>query len=89
MAEAASLEAQEQSVHGKRSVVSSTLLAQRNQMLMKNAPDQEVETLNDQISSVMQKINQASAQIEVNKRSVGSKLDLVRRQLRNAVRMLQ
>ncbi|CUG89198.1 Hypothetical protein, putative, partial [Bodo saltans] len=80
MSEAASLAEQERSLLDKRSVVSSTLLAQRNQMLMKNAPDDEVEKLNIQISAVMERINQTTAQIQQNKRSVESKMDLMQRQ---------
>jgi hypothetical protein len=82
MSEAASLAEQERSLLDKRSVVSSTLLAQRNQMLMKNAPDDEVEKLNIQISAVMERINQTTAQIQQNKRSVESKMDLMQRQRR-------
>lgn len=82
MQEAASLADQERSVLEKRSVVSSTLLAQRNQLLMKNAPDEDVEKLNNQISAVMERINQAAAQIQQNKRTVEGKMDLLQRQRR-------
>jgi hypothetical protein len=79
--EASHLLAQETKVLEKRSLLNSTLLAQRNHLLMKNAPDAEVEALNQRLSGVMAQIANAMQQIESNKRSVTTKLELARLQL--------
>jgi hypothetical protein len=79
--EARQLAGQESKVLDRRSQLHSTLLAQRNRLLMANAPDKEVDELNQKISSVMRQIETATAQIEVNKRSVTTKLELARLQL--------
>ncbi len=83
--EAKQLESQEAKVLERRSQLNSTLLAQRNHLLMRNAPDHEVEALNQKISLVMQQIANATGQIETNKRSVTTKLELTRLQLSVAV----
>ena len=82
--EALRIRGQSNSVVHKRSVVTSTLVAKRNQLLMKNAPDEEVERLNAQIGAVMHKTNEATSRIEQSSRQVQVRLETVNGQLKKA-----
>jgi len=86
--EEAALHKQHNAILQKRAAVSSTLMAQRNQKLMNGAPDADVESLNNDISSVMSKIDAATAHVDSNLARVHAKRDLLSRQLRNAERRL-
>eukprot|EP00388_Colpodella_angusta_P046137 GDKK01068335.1.p1 GENE.GDKK01068335.1~~GDKK01068335.1.p1 ORF type:complete len:121 (+),score=22.54 GDKK01068335.1:32-364(+) len=78
----ADLEVKAQMVQDRRSAIGSNLLARRNQMLMKGAPDTEIETLNEQIHATMQKVGLAMAQIRHKKERVLVELRSIEQQRR-------
>eukprot|EP00658_Telonema_sp_P-2_P041184 TRINITY_DN29450_c0_g1_i1.p1 TRINITY_DN29450_c0_g1~~TRINITY_DN29450_c0_g1_i1.p1 ORF type:complete len:361 (-),score=62.49 TRINITY_DN29450_c0_g1_i1:47-1129(-) len=75
------LEDKESLVKDKRMSVSTTLLAQRNQLLMKNAPEEDIERLNDRISKTMERVNSAMGQIQDRKRRTQHRIGLVRAEM--------
>ena len=79
--ELALLEDKESLVKDKRMSVSTTLLAQRNQLLMKNAPEADIERLNDKISTTMERVNAAMGQIQDRRRRTQNRISLVRAEM--------